>query len=86
VDGGLAHPDARAQVRQTFAHLSTRRSPARDASRRELRRPSPRFRSSRRIALPLCARSTTVTSRPYVSPTGTRPGCPGPGATGGSDD
>jgi SnoaL-like polyketide cyclase len=33
--------------------------------------------------MPLCTRSTTVTSRPCVSPSGMRPGSPGPGATGG---
>jgi hypothetical protein len=36
--------------------------------------------------MPLCTTSTTIPSRPCVSPTGTRPGSPGPGATGGSDD
>ena len=36
--------------------------------------------------MPFCATSTTVNSRPCVSPTGRRAGSPGPGATGGSDD
>ena len=33
--------------------------------------------------MPLCTRSTTVPSRPCVSPTGTRAGSPGPGAPQG---
>ena len=36
MDCRLAHPDTQ-QVRQKFAHLSKRRTPARDAQRRELR-------------------------------------------------
>jgi len=74
------------RVRRKFAHLSTRRTPARDAQRRELRAHIVEIRQSRRNAMPLCTTSTTVPSRPCVSPTDMRPGSPGPGATGGSDD
>jgi hypothetical protein len=61
------------QVRQKFAHLSKRPNPAREAQRRDCGRTSPRFRQRRRNAMPLCTTSTTVTSRPCVSPTDTRP-------------